>query len=66
MTSLFSVPDEPTRELMGQFYRGLKEGRGKLTALHEAQLALIRQRRQSGGAAHPFFWASFVLVGDPD
>ena len=66
VTSLFPVPDEPTRELMGQFYRSLKEGRGKLSALHEAQLALIRQRRQSGGAAHPFFWASFVLVGDPD
>jgi CHAT domain-containing protein len=66
VTSLFPVPDEQTRELMGQFYRSLKEGRGKLSALHEAQLALIRQRRQSGGAAHPFFWASFVLVGDPD
>ena len=38
VTSLFPVPDEPTRELMGQFYRSLKEGRGKLSALHEAQL----------------------------
>ena len=66
VTSLFEVPDEQTRELMGRFYGALKAGRGKLEALHGAQLELLRQRRAAGGAAHPFFWASFVLVGDPE
>ena len=66
VTSLFAVPDEQTRELMGRFYGALKAGRGKLEALHGAQLELLRQRRAAGGAAHPFFWASFVLVGDPE
>ena len=66
VTSLFEVPDEQTRELMGRFYGALKAGRGKLEALHGAQLELLRQRRAAGGARHPFFWASFVLVGDPE
>jgi tetratricopeptide (TPR) repeat protein/CHAT domain-containing protein len=66
VTSLFKVPDEQTRQMMRSFYAGLKAGKGKLAALHDAQLEMIRQRRQEHGAAHPFFWASFVLVGDPN
>src|SRR2546422_153123 len=62
--SLFKVPDEATRELMGRFYRKLKEGRGKLEALREAELEVIRERRERTGSAHAFYWASFVLVGD--
>lgn len=64
VTSLFEVPDTETRELMKHFYGRLKS-HCKLEALHGAQRALIEQRRASHGAAHPFFWASFVLVGDP-
>jgi CHAT domain-containing protein len=65
ITSLFEVPDQDTRDLMAAFYRGLKSGQGKLAALHAAQRELLQRRRQAG-AAHPFFWASFVMVGDPD
>jgi len=66
LTSLFEVPDTETRELMKRFYGGLKKDQGKLAALHTAQVDMIRRRRQMQGAAHPFFWASFVLVGDPN
>ena len=48
-----------------QIVKRLEEGKGKLAALHDAQLEVIRQRRKEQGAAHPFYWASFVLVGDP-
>jgi CHAT domain-containing protein/Tfp pilus assembly protein PilF len=65
VTSLFEVPDQETRQLMQRFYRELHAGQGQLAALHTAQLALLRQRRMQHGASHPFFWASFVLVGDP-
>jgi CHAT domain-containing protein len=65
ITSLIKVPDAPTRDLMRRFYSGLKAGKGKLEALHGAQLQLLRERRAKNGAAHPLFWASFVLVGDP-
>jgi CHAT domain-containing protein len=66
VTSLFEVPDAETRQLMARFYAGLRNGQGKLSALHAAQVEIIRQRRAEHGAAHPFFWASFVLVGDPE
>jgi CHAT domain-containing protein len=66
VTSLFEVPDAETRELMKRFYGGLKTGQGKLRALHSAQRAFMDERRQTQGAAHPFFWASFVLVGNAD
>jgi CHAT domain-containing protein/Tfp pilus assembly protein PilF len=65
VTSLFEVPDQETRELMKRFYKELSTGQGKLTALHTAQRGLLEERRQKQGTAHPFFWASFVLVGDP-
>lgn len=66
LTSLFEVPDTETRELMQRFYGGLKAGSGKLASLHAAQRGMIAERRRTGGAAHPFFWGSFVLVGDPE
>ena len=62
--SLYSVPDAESRELMRDFYGGLKAGKSKAAALHEAELNMIRARRKKNGAAHPFFWASFVLVGE--
>ena len=65
VTSLFVVPDAQTRELMQLFYGNLQKGQSKLAALQVARLEMMRQRRQMNGAAHPFFWASFVLVGGP-
>ena len=66
ITSLYKVPDEATQQLMTEFYSRLAERATKLAALRGAQLEIIRQRREQHDAAHPFFWASFVLVGDPD
>lgn len=66
VVSLFKVPDTETRDLMQAFYKGLKAGKDKLAALHDARQAMINARRLKHGAAHPFFWASFVLVGAPN
>lgn len=65
VSTLFDVPDQESAALMRNFYNNLKSGQGKLEALRGAQLRLIKERREQGGAAHPFFWAGFVLSGDP-
>jgi CHAT domain-containing protein len=65
VTSLFHVPDEETAALMEAFYRNLKAGKGKSESLYAAERELLQRRRDKGGAAHPFFWGAFILVGDP-
>ena len=61
--SLWSVPDEETATLMTDFYSNLDNGKSR--ALREAQLAMIADRREKYGAAHPFYWGAFVSVGEP-
>jgi CHAT domain-containing protein len=57
--SLWRVEDGSAARLMTRFYTGLKAGRTKGAALHEAQRALLAERGE-----HPYFWAPFQLVGD--
>jgi CHAT domain-containing protein len=65
LISLHNVTDRGTAQLMSGFYQGLAAGKGKLEALHQAQREQVRRRRLDSDASHPFFWASFVLLGDP-
>ena len=65
VVSLFSVPDQETRTLMGAFYQGLASGKSKADALHDASRATFQRRKAAGQSTHPFFWAGFVLVGAP-
>lgn len=60
--SQWVVSDAQTRSLMEFFYENLKKGQPKDTALQEARQAYLRTFR--GEAAHPYFWASFILIGD--
>ncbi len=59
--SLWLVPDNSTPELMRALYQRLQGGDSKAEALRQAKLAMIARGRY----AHPFYWAPFVLVGDP-
>lgn len=65
VTSLYKVPETATKELMQVFYERLATDTTTLDAFHEAQKEIIRRRREENNAAHPFFWASFILVGNP-
>ena len=66
ISTLFEVPDRESAQLMKGFYERLKNKKSKVEALHDAQLDQIRGARERYGAAHPFFWAGFVLTGDPN
>ena len=60
VVSLWAIPDEPTRDLMVEFYRRLAGGSGKAEALRGAMLATRAQYPS------PVNWAAFVLLGEPD
>lgn len=59
LVSLWSVSERSSVNLFRTFFQFLKTGKSKLEALQQAR-ALIRR----DGPDHPFFWASFVLIGD--
>jgi hypothetical protein len=63
IASLWSVDDEATGALMGQFYTHLLAGMGKAEALQAAQNT-VRTDPHHPEWAHPYYWAAFVLSGD--
>ena len=72
MGSLWSVDDISTTKLMTQFYRELENPEvQKAAALRKAQLSLIESLKANPPAPelkqlppHPYYWASYVLVGN--
>lgn len=59
VVSLWRVNDASTAQFAVRFYRALLAGKPKPQALREAAL-FVRAR-----LGHPYYWAPFVLVGDP-
>jgi CHAT domain-containing protein len=57
--SLWTVDDEATGLLMASFYSHLAHGLPKAEALRAAQAAARTKY------PHPYYWAAFVLTGDP-
>ncbi|QDT32951.1 CHAT domain-containing tetratricopeptide repeat protein [Thalassoglobus polymorphus] len=64
LTTLFEVPDGETRDLIRAFYEELAARHNRRSAISQAQRTQIEKRRAENNAAHPFYWASFVLYGD--
>jgi CHAT domain-containing protein/tetratricopeptide (TPR) repeat protein len=58
--SLWPVSDYITRDLMANYYRGLKAGLGRGEALRQMQLGMLKRK----GRQHPFFWAGFIQSGE--
>jgi CHAT domain-containing protein len=61
VASLWPVDDRATELLMKEFYRHLGRGLAVPAALSEAQRTL----RSRSATADPFYWAGFVVIGEP-
>ncbi|HWT03515.1 MAG TPA: CHAT domain-containing protein [Pyrinomonadaceae bacterium] len=58
--SLWPVSDYITRELMTNYYKKLREGAGRGSALRQVQLEMLRSKERQ----RPFYWASFIQSGE--
>jgi len=76
IASAWAAADEPTAELMPDFYREWLRTGATVESLRQAQLSLIRKLRAGRVRAqtplgtitlreHPLFWAGFMLIGEP-
>ena len=61
VVSLWNVSDAGTSHLMEAYYRKLRDGAGRSDALRQLQLEMLEDPRRR----HPFYWASFIVSGDP-
>ncbi len=59
VASLWAVSDRSTADFMSEMYSRIREGATKRAALRHAQLAI----KEAYG--HPYYWAPFVLMGNP-
>ncbi|HYG65892.1 MAG TPA: CHAT domain-containing protein [Thermoanaerobaculia bacterium] len=59
--SLWKVDDASSADLMVHFYHQLARTSDKAEALRRSKRLMIADP----ALAHPFYWSSFVLVGDP-
>jgi len=65
ISSLWSVRDESTADLMRAFYRNLWVRKmGKLEALRAAQLDMLKKNRIEHSGPLPSTWGAFVLSGN--
>jgi CHAT domain-containing protein/Tfp pilus assembly protein PilF len=60
VTSLWKVSDDATRHLMVDYYRRLQAGEGRAAALRSTQRAMLT----SSTFSHPYYWASFIPIGN--
>lgn len=62
ITTMWRVSDQASANLMGGFYKYLHAGAPKDEALRNAKLDYLNSA--TARAAHPFFWAGYVVQGD--
>ncbi len=64
LTSLWSIADRTTADLMIKYYMMLQEGHAKSTSLRETQLQFLHDQKTA--QQHPVYWAGFTQIGAND
>ncbi|WP_299887361.1 CHAT domain-containing tetratricopeptide repeat protein [uncultured Lacinutrix sp.] len=64
VSSLWNVNDTSTSFLMKNFYENLKNKQSKVKALNNAKRQYLSEHKLSEKS--PYYWASFILIGDTD
>ena len=62
MSTLWSIDDKSTATITGDFYKNLANGQSKSEALHNAKLNYLNTNSLSDSS--PYFWASFIMLGE--
>lgn len=62
--TMWEVEDRSGALLMQDFYHNIHKGKSKSEALQAAKINYLKQARPEN--AHPFFWSSFAVLGNPD
>jgi CHAT domain-containing protein/Flp pilus assembly protein TadD len=60
----WEVHDQTGAWLMERFYEYLSQGMEKDKAMQKAKIEFLQQANQL--KAHPYFWASYVIIGDTE
>jgi len=60
--TLWPVEDQVSSVLVKEFYKNLSQGKNKIEALRQAKLKFLEDADPL--RAHPYFWASYVNIGD--
>jgi CHAT domain-containing protein/tetratricopeptide (TPR) repeat protein len=62
IASLWTVSDQGTQMLMGNFYTQLQKSNNIINSLRQAQLGLLQAKQSE--FQHPYFWSAFILIGN--
>ena len=62
ISTLWNIDDEATSSIMASFYSYINQGKSKATALRQAKLDYLHTVPEVKRS--PYFWASFVLIGN--
>ena len=63
LTSLWRAEDDAAKDIMLTFYKHLQKGKNVTTALRIGQQEFPTNTNPF--KAHPYFWAGFLVIGDP-
>lgn len=65
VANLWSASDKASKEIMVEFFKGIKDGLPKDIAMQKAKLKYLEDDDMSSPSNRlPSFWASFIVIGD--